>query len=202
MILIDAIKISIFTSISPIRDLMNKCGKLMLALAIGCILINSCKLDKPVLPGEPGYEAATDPTANMQTVTGTTVTGTTVNNSNLSATWKVATTTKQFYDQNNVVVSSSLAFNPFTSVILSEPAKTAGFENLTAAPSAETYSLSNTDGNLYIQLSADPFSRSINSQIQITNLTASSMTWLAIDPKIVSAGGQLLRNAYLVTFTR
>ncbi len=181
---------------------MKKCGKLMLALAIGCILINSCKLDKPILPGEPGYEVATDPGANVQTVTGTTVNGTTVNNSNLSATWKVATTTKQFYDQNNVAVASSLAFNIFSSVVLNEQAKTAGFEDLTAAPSAETYSLLTSGGNLYIQLSADPFSRSVNSQIQITNLTASAMTWLAIDPKIVSAGGQLLRNAYLVTFTR
>jgi len=165
-----------------------------------CVGVSSCKLDKPVLPGEAGYVATTNTTTSA--VTGTTTTGTIVNNSNLSGTWKVETTTKQFYDQNNVVVSSSLANNLFTSVTLNETGKTAGFAGLSAAEINQTYTLATSGNILYIQLSADPFSRSVNSRIQVTNLTATSMTWLALDPLIVSAGGQLLRNVYLVTFTK
>jgi hypothetical protein len=181
---------------------MKSYGRIGGALILLCVLVNSCKLDKPIQPGDPGYVAATATKVSAGTVTGTVVNGTTVNNSNLTGSWKTITTTKEFFDINNVVVASSLAYDIFTNVTLSEPAKTADFENLNVAASAETYILSISNGILYIQLSADPFTKSVNSKIQITNLTATSMTWVAIDPKIVSAGGQLLQNAYQVTFTK
>src|ERR1700712_3817403 len=105
---------------------MKSYGRVLVGLITLCIGLNSCKLDKPVLPGEEGYIKNTDPATGIGTVTGTTITGTTINNSNLTALWKVATTTKQFYNQNNVVIASSLANNLFTSVLLSETGKTAG----------------------------------------------------------------------------
>jgi hypothetical protein len=172
----------------------------LILLATICIIIASCKLDKPVLPGDPGYVKIIKST---DTVTGNVIEGAYVSNPNLTGTWKAQTTSAQYYDKNNVMVSNSpLASNLFTTVTLNDYSRIADFAGPSGAFNT-TYSLSSTTGkDLYLQLSADPFSRSSNSQIQVVNLTATSMTWLAIDPALVSAGGQMLHNAYLVTFTK
>jgi hypothetical protein len=178
------------------KVLMKRHCKIGMMFVVICMFLNSCKTDNT----EP--QAYALPQA-QGIVVGNIVSGTNVNNSNLSGNWQVQTTTAQYYDLNKVLVSNSpLASNFFSSVILNDKAKTAGFENLADA-SNETYILSTTTGaDLYIQLPTDPFPRSSNSTIQITNLTATSMTWVATDPRVVSAGGQILYNAYQVVFTK
>jgi hypothetical protein len=172
---------------------------------LGLLLISvvySCKLDKPVAPGDNG---TTSDTNNTNTIQGNIVNGMAVSNANLTGNWVIQSTTAQYYDKYNVSVSNSLiSNNAFISVALDDQARAANFQGLSSAvPAEENYMLSSTTGkDLYIQLSSDPFARTSNTKIQITNLTATSMTWLAIDPQLISLGGQFLRNAYLVTFSK
>ena len=59
-----------------------------------------------------------------------------------------------------------------------------------------------SNGDLYIQLSADPYERSSNGPIQIQSLTATTMTWLAVDPLIITSKGHKLQSAWGMTFTK
>jgi hypothetical protein len=180
---------------------MKNHGQIGLLLAMIC-MINACKVDEPILPGQPGYES-TAPVVNTNVVTGTSGSGANVANSNLTGTWTAKTTTQQYYNQNNAVLSSTvLPSNLFTTITLNETGKTAVFQGSAVTAASDSYLLTTNGNNLYIQLTSDPFSRTANDKIQIVNLTATAMTWVAIDPQVSLIGGQTLRNGYQVTFTK
>ncbi len=179
---------------------MKKLIKVLLTIVAACIAISACKLDKPVTPA---VANANDPT-DGQTVLGIVVNGKTLNDSYLSASWKVTSTTQQLYDTANVVMSGTGIANKFSAVKLDEQAKTATYTGLpaSAGPSTETYELSTSQNVLYIKLKPNPFFTTTTSEVRITNLTSSSMTWLALDTTGTAIDGKYLHKGYQVTFAK
>lgn len=190
---------------------MKKHYKLFLALAYACAGLAACKLDPPILPGDPGYvstetntKGTTGATGTTGTtgVTGTTTVGTVVSNSMLTGTWNNMVTNKILMDQNNNLVQSLLSTNPFTTAAFDDATKTCMLVVFSTSNPPSTYTLSGSGSNLYILFPFDIFNFSANNKIQITDLSSSSMTWLAFDPATVSANGQTLRSGYKMTFIK
>lgn len=178
---------------------MNRYTKILLTLAIACITTNACKLDKHVVPAA----GNTDPT-DGQTVLGIIVKGKTLNDSYLNALWKATSTAQQLYDTAYIVLSGVSVPNKFSAVKLDDQAKTAVYTNLpaSAGPSTVTYKLSTSNNVLYIKLTPNPFFTSTTSEVRITNLTSTSMTWVALDTVSTLLGGKYLHKGYQVTFTK
>ena len=205
---------------------MKKHYKLFLALAYISISMVACKLDPPILPGDPGYVSteantiavtgvtgatgttgatgSTGSTGSTGTtgVTGTTTTGTVVNNSMLTGTWTNTDTRKVIIDQNNVILTNLISSNAFTTAAFDDAAKTCVLGVFSTSNPPSTYILSGSGTNLYILFPVDLFNRSANDKIQITDISAHSMTWWAIDPATTTAGGQTVRSGYILTFTK
>ncbi len=160
-------------------------------------MAGSCRLDPVLTPPNAGPN-------NGQTVLGITVNGPVINNAYLTGMWSVELTIEQYYDVNNAVITGVVAPNKFTSVTLNDQAKTSGYGGLSAgvAPSTGTYKLGLNENVFYVDLSADPFSRSSNTLVRITSLTSTAMTWVAIDAAIVMYNGQPAHKAYQVIFAR
>jgi hypothetical protein len=173
--------------------------QLFVFAAIGAAL-NSCKLDKPVLPGDPGYVAAIPP--NDSTGIGTGGGGTTATNIDtalLSGNWTVATTgIGVIVDEADNMQASPT--NLFAGVTLINSTKISIFDGSPVLITTDTlaYTLS---GNS-ITFATDPIGRTSNGPIQITKLTANAMTWLAPDPMIVNEAGHTEQAVYQFTFTR
>jgi hypothetical protein len=177
----------------------------LICLAIISTTIYSCKLDPAILPGQPGYVYVAPPTGGgTGTGTGTGGTISPYDDAALTGTWKVTTTTTIEY-VDGVAQSSPSPINLFIDAQMDDAAKTVIFggsfvvDDVTPYP----YVVSKTSsGALYIQLSADPYERSSNGPIQIQSLTATTMTWLAIDPLVITSQGHKLQSAWQMTFTK
>lgn len=174
----------------------------LLCLAIISTSIYSCKLDPAILPGQPGYVYVAPPTGGTGTGTGTGGTGTPVDDPVLTGTWKVTTTTDiDYVDGVAQIIEPPIIL--FTDAQLDDVAKTAVFDGSFVVDGTQTYVVSrNSSGVLYIQLSADPFERSSNGPIQIQSITATTMTWLAIDPLVLTTQGHKHQEAWKITFTK
>jgi hypothetical protein len=177
----------------------------LICLAIISTAIYSCKLDPAILPGQPGYVYVAPPTTGGGTGTGTGTGAGTISpydDAALTSTWKVTTTTIIEY-VDGAAQSSPSPINLFVDAQLDDAAKTAIFDGSFVVDGTQTYVVSKTSsGALYIQLSADPFERSSNGPIQIQSLTATTMTWLAVDPLIITTQGHKLQSAWQMTFTK
>lgn len=173
----------------------------IICLAIISTAIYSCKLDPAILPGQPGYVYTPPPT----TGTGTGTDPGTISpydDAALTGTWKVTTTTNIEY-VDGVAQSAPSQINLFVDAQLDDAAKTAVFDGSFVVDGTQTYVVSKTStGALYIQLSGDPFERSSNGPIQIQSLTATTMTWLAVDPLVITSQGHRLQSAWGMTFTK
>jgi hypothetical protein len=171
----------------------NKIGLIFCLLAI--MITYGCKLD----------EAPSAVANNNETVLGIVVVGKVVNNTYLTADWKTIRTAQQYYDTAYAAV---LGANPmpakFTSIALNDLSKSFKYNGLANSNIATTgtYSLYTSNNVLFIQLPGNPFFSNPASTVRITNLTASSMTWVVIDPTIITVNGQPAREAYEVVFIR
>lgn len=172
-----------------------------MALVIpGIMFAGSCKLDKPVLPSPKGEDVInTD-----QTVYGIVVNGRIVDNPYLTSAWKAKQTIQQLYDTSTVVISGSVVSNFFTGVTLNDKDKSIKYTGLVndTVPAIGTYKLSVTDNVLYMRLSANPFFNSTVSTVRITHLTATEMTWVALDTTSTVLDGRYYHKGYQVTFTK
>lgn len=171
----------------------------LICLAVISTAIYSCKLDPAILPGQPGYVYVPPPTG---TGTGTGGTISPYDDAALTGTWKVTTTTIIEY-VDGVAQSSPSPINLFVDVQLDDAVKTAIFDGSFVVDGTLSYVVSKTSsGALYIQLSADPYERSSNGPIQIQSLTATTMTWLAVDPLVITSQGHKIQSAWGMTFTK
>jgi hypothetical protein len=210
--------------------MMKKHYKLFLALAYISISMIACKLDPPILPGDPNYVATeanttstgttgatgatgatgstgstgvTGGTGPTGTVTGTTNSGPNADNSNLTGTWTNVTSRFIMIDQNNVILTNTaLATNLLSTSIFNDATKGCTVVSTVSSATAAVYNLSTANSNLYIQFPSELFNRSVDDKIQITNLSSTAMTWWVIDPSMTSAAGQTVRSGYILTFTK
>jgi len=171
----------------------------LICLAIISTTIYSCKLDPAILPGQSGYVYTTPPTTGTGTDPGTI---SPYDDAALTGTWKVITTTDiDYVDGVAQIIEPPITL--FTDAQLDDAAKTAVFLGSFVVDGTQTYVVSKTStGALYIQLSADPFERSSNGPVQIQTLTATTMTWLALDPLIITTQGHKHQKAWQITFTK
>lgn len=173
-----------------------------ICLAIISTSLYSCKLDPAILPGQPGYVYTPPPTTGTGTGTGTSGTISPYDDADLTGTWKVTTTTIIEY-VDGVAQSSPSPINLFIDAKLDDAAKTAIFDGSFVVDGTLSYVVSKaSNGALYIQLSADPYQRSSNGPIQIQSLTATTMTWLAVDPMVITTQGHKIQSAWGMTFTK
>jgi hypothetical protein len=175
---------------------LKKYTKSLLALAIACLIIGACKLDKPV-----------DPVANPETlpedlILGITVQGGTINDSYLSSRWQTVRTVQQIYDTANVVTSGMVVPNRFTGVTLNDQTKAIYYTGLTPDPGSSTYKLGTTSNVLFINLLTNPFFTSPTADVRITRLTSTAMTWVALDTTSTPIDGKYFHKGYEVTFTK
>jgi hypothetical protein len=173
--------------------------KTLLGLAAACIMLSACKLDKPVNAPPEDPAGTTD-----QTVLGITVNGRAINDDYLNGLWKVSKTVRQFYDTSNVVISGKTTSDMFTAVSLNDQTKTLKYLGLPAnsVPATGRYELSTSDNVLYIKLTSNPFFNSSKSQVRVTHLTGSAMTWIALDTVLSVTAGQPSRAAYQINFIK
>jgi hypothetical protein len=173
----------------------------ILGLVVISTALYSCKLDKPVLPGQPGYVYVAPPTDPNGTGTGGNTGGTPVDNATITGTWKVTTTTTIEYVDGKAQSSPS-PINLFVDAVFDDGAKTAFFDGSFVVFDTVSYTLTSSAGQLFLHLGGDPFERSSNGPIQIQSLTATSMTWLALDPLVITSQGHKLQSAWGMTFTK
>jgi hypothetical protein len=159
--------------------------KLLSALSIImiCFLVVSCTKDAPIYPDDPDFIPYPGKPGGNNGGGGS---GGTVDETQISGNWEVTKMTLESYLNGALSSSIDAPINMFNSVQLSDAGKTYEFDGF-SVPVPDTYTLSKTGSQLYIQFKEDPFfARTANEKIQITNLTATSMTWLALDPAITS----------------
>lgn len=170
-------------------------------------LIQSCKLDPPILPGDKGYvqqyppgSGATGSTGTTGTTGSTGATGSTgstgstgatgstgsLGTSPISGIWVVKSTTGIQIVAGQT--STATMSDDFSMVIINDIAKTGEFKDLTTASGQTTfaYTLTGSGSNETIAFAHDPFGRPDNSLIKITSVTSTSMTWIAVDPSSTS----------------
>jgi len=186
------------------KYILQLCG-----LAVVSIAVYSCKLDKPILPGDPGYVAQYPPTGgNDSTVTktgtgsGTGTAGTGIDTSLLTGSWKVKITYSGAIQDGvyNEGVQSPVALIP--DVDMNSNIKVGVFGADVSQPDSLSYTSSISNKKFYITFATDPFPRSANGPIQVSALSSSSMTWIAIDPQVLTSGGHTLQTAITVVFSK
>jgi hypothetical protein len=166
-----------------------------LGFLIICVLVTACKKDAPIYPGDPDF-------VPYQSKAGGTPSGT-VDLTLLAGKWQVTATYTEIYFASNAVQSSFLSpFNLFRGVELNATSKNYLFDGSFDAVDPGVFTTSTSGSIVYIQLQQDPFNRSVNDKIQITNLTASTMTWVAIDPTLLSTPGGSFKTGFKVVYTR
>jgi len=169
----------------------------VLGLLTICLLVTACKKDPPIYPDDPDFVAYEGIGANGGTSSGT------VDLTLLAGKWQVATTYTEVYSTSNAVQSSSLSpFNLYNGIELNNTAKNYLFTGSSSIPDPGVFTTATAGSSVYIQLQQDPFARSINDKIQITNLTANTMTWVAVDPQILSTPGGNVKTGFKVVYTR
>jgi len=173
----------------------------IIGLAALCTTVYSCKLDKPVLPGDPGY-VAVQPPGNIGTGGDGTGGSTTIVQSALPGTWKVKTTSTIIYSDGAVSSNTPSLISLFTDVTMDDVAHTAVFDGAFNFSGNTTYVETASGAKTYFQFSEDPFSRSSNGPVQLVNLTTTSMTWLALDPLSITSEGHKIQTAWEVIYTK
>ena len=169
----------------------------LVGVAVLCTTIYSCKLDPPILPGDPGYVVVTPPDGGDGGTGGTT---TPIDETLLTGKWLPTLSTIIYTD--GVPNTSPSPINLFTDVVIDAANKTAIFDGAFNFSGNTTYTLSATNGKTYFQFSEDPFRRSDNAPVQLVSLTATKMTWIALDPLTVTSGGHKIQSAWEVTYTK
>jgi hypothetical protein len=169
----------------------------LMGLALVSVILYSCKLDKPILPGDPDYVAVTPPGGG--TDGGPT---TIIDNASLTGKWDVKGNLSVIIYTDGVPNVSDAGIKLFTDVDIDDVAKTALFDGGFNFDGNTTYTLSTTNSKTYFQFSEDPFSRSSNGPIQLVSVTPTSMTWIALDPLVLTSQGHKIQSAYEVTFTK
>lgn len=176
--------------------MVTKYNRAILLITAWCISISGCKLDPATTP-------LTANNAYVDTVLGITVVGKVINNNYLNGEWKAVRTAQQYYDSSYVFISGTGIPGKFTSVALNDKAKSFKYTGLPAAAGPETglYELKTSENVLFIKIT-NAFFTNPKSQVRITNLTASSMTWIAMDTTLINYNGRPARQAYEVIFTK
>jgi hypothetical protein len=171
-----------------------------LSFLILCLLVTACVKDAPIYPDDPDfvpYQGKEGTGGGGGTPSGT------VNLTLLGGKWQVTATYSEIYSASNAVQQSFLSpFNLYSGVELNSTSKNYLFAGSFDAPDPGVYTTSTSGSSVYIQLQQDPFTRSVNDKIQITNLTATTMTWVAIDPQLLSTPGGNLKTGFKVVYTR
>jgi hypothetical protein len=192
---------------------MKKTIPILIAILFVFSLVQSCKLDPPILPGDKGYvqqyPPGSGPTGSSGT-TGTTgstgSTGSTINDAALTGKWTVTTSYIGQYYNGQAHFSLAAPVNPINDVTLNDATKTAafdGFNTIYFTDSVQTYTVAKSGNNEYITFSEDPLDRSSNDKIQITGLTSTSMTWIGIDPKVITVSGSpSIQVVYKIVFSK
>jgi hypothetical protein len=166
-------------------------------IAMAWCISNGCKLDQTVVP------AGTHP-AYVDTVLGITVVGKVINNNYLTGDWKAIRTADQYYDSTYVIISGTGIAGKFTSVALDDKSKTFKYTGLPASAglASGSYALSTSENVLFMTISTNPFFTNPKSQLRITNLTGTSMTWVAMDTTLINYNGKRARHAYEILFIK
>ena|GEM_PF-1525033 len=169
----------------------------ILILILVCALATACKKDPPIYPNDPGFVPYKSKSANNVTQ------GATVDISLLAGEWPVTAMYTETYTTSNVLQSSSQTLSNFYSAVeINSNSKSYFFDAASNAPSPGFYTTATSGSNVYLQLQKDPFNRSLNDKIQITNLTATSMTWVAIDPQVLSTASGSFKTGFKVVYKR
>jgi hypothetical protein len=160
------------------------------AYSFGVIIIflalplNSCKLDSPVYPGDPGYMQSAPPDSLA-----------------MNGNWIVQSTTvtQSFGGQSSTQVTA----NYFKSVLLNTMAKTGEFtsELITIPDYTYGYTTAASGSNFTITFAVDVFARNANSPIIVTKRTSKAMVWVAADAP-VDVAGYTYQVQYQVTFSK
>jgi hypothetical protein len=171
--------------------------KRLLTIAAFYISITGCKLDPVVVPTTIG-------TAYIATVSGITVVGHDINDDYLTGQWKVIRTTQQYYDSLYVSIAGTGMPGKYNSISLNDKTKAFQYNGLlmVADPATGSYKLNVTNNVLFINLTSNPFFKTSVSQVRITNLTATAMTWVTMDTTLINYNGTPARQAYEVTFVK
>ena len=174
----------------------------IVGLAVLCTTIYSCKLDAPILPGDPNYVAVTPPGGGDGGTGGTTP----IDNVQLTGRW-VATQpfSSVIYSDGVLANTSSEPSNPtfFTAIDMDDATKITTFEGQFTLPQDETsYVLSTANSKNYLQFSADVFQRTSNAPVQIVSFTGTTMTWIALDPYTVTSEGHKVQSGWEVKLTK
>jgi hypothetical protein len=187
---------------------MKKNLLLILAFALVALSFHSCKQDPPIYPWDKGYVQQYPPggggaigSSGSTGTTGSTGSTGTTNSTQLTGQWTVQSTALLTYLDGKVVSNTSVPVNPFDGVTIDDVAKTMVFLNSGNVTNV-TYTSSGSGSSETLQLSGDPFGRSSNGPIQVTSLTSSSMTWVAVDPMTQTSGGHTAQEGYQVTFSK
>ncbi len=174
-----------------------------LALLIICFLaihVSSCVKDAPIYPGDPDFVPYTGTKGGGNNGGGGS-TGT-VDETKITGKWQVSKMYTETYKDGAVQFSMEAFINLYTGVELNSSGNTYQFEGSFDAPFPGTYILSKQGSTVYIQLEEDPFNRSDNDKIRITNLTDNSMTWVAIDPASTDTALGKIQAGWKVVYTR
>jgi hypothetical protein len=129
-------------------------------------------------------------------------------NSLLTGAWTISSQT-----QENIDATTFKAFNAnntanyfYNTAKMDEPTKTGYlFNNLLSFGVLYSYVLSTANGYTYITFATDAFGRTGgNSPIQLVSLTTNTMTWLVVDPQLLTTLGstQTYYSASLITWTK
>ncbi len=160
-----------------------------------CFVITSCKKDAPVYPGDPDFVPYQGTSGGSSTIV--------VDVNMLTGSWEVTATYEEVYNASGTTVSSNLSpFNLFSGVELNNTGNNFLFSGSLDTPGPGTYTTSTAAAGTSLQLSADPFGRSANTPVQIKSLTATSMTWVAIDPMETNSPAGILRSGFKVVYAR
>jgi hypothetical protein len=171
--------------------------KLLLVLLFFCMVINACKLDKPVFPESPATSKGTTGATGTTGTTGTT--GSTGNTGNTVTTIELPDLNGHWLTKKSTAGTFDIAYNPqsffynsdqfYDYLDIDAAKKTAIFTIKNKVEDKHTYTTTTDKGKTYILFSNDPYFRSDNFRIEITNLTPTETTWSIIDTKLVDIGG-------------
>ena len=166
-----------------------------LSFLIICLLVTACVKDVPIYPDDPDF-------VPYQGTVGGAASGT-VDLTLLGGEWQVTAMYNEHYSASNVVQLSTLSpLKLYRGIELNNTSKNYLFDGSSNASAPGVYTTSTNGSSVYIQLQLDPFARSVNDKIQISNLTATTMTWVAIDPQLITTLGGNVKTGYKVVYTR
>lgn len=167
------------------------------------MLVTACKKDPPIYPGDPDFVAYTGISSGLETGTET-GNGNPTAASALNGTWEATANKVIMYDKDMKQTSiSDAGFPMIAEVTINDAARSANFVGAFGITVDYKYTAAISSGVLQMIFETQPYPILDNNvPVKITNATASSMTWMSIDPVAASEGGVKVYYGYQTVFRK